>query len=66
MYYFWVLEVHDHVTFEASAAGSSGGAVSRPFEIGSRLPVEVFCYRVCQGSSNYLTHIFEIFLQGLV
>ena len=32
------LEVHDNVVFEANTAGSNGGAVSIPFEIGSHLP----------------------------
>ena len=34
-----VLWVHDNVVFEANTAGSDGGAVSLPFDIGSHLPV---------------------------
>ena len=33
-----VMGVYDNVVFEANAAGSNGGAVSIPFEIGSHLP----------------------------
>jgi len=35
-----VLEMHDHVVFEANTADfGDGGAVSLPFNIGSHLPV---------------------------
>ena len=34
-----VLKVHDNVVLRANTAGSEGGAVSLPFEIGSHLPV---------------------------
>ena len=39
MWDFGVLEMHDHVVFEANSAGTDGGAVSLPFNIGSHLPV---------------------------
>ena len=54
MQYSEVLEVHDNVTFEANAAGSAGGVVSLPFEVGSRVPVEVFHDKVCQGRLDAL------------
>jgi hypothetical protein len=36
-----VLEMHDNVLMQANTAGTDGGAVSLPFEIGSHLPVLV-------------------------
>jgi len=40
-----LLEVRDNVTFEANNAGSNGGAVSLPLEIGFHLAKVVFCDR---------------------
>ena len=46
------MKVHDNVVFEANTAGSDGGAVHLPFEIGHISPVKIMCDAFDEGRSD--------------